>query len=136
MKKVVHIGLLIFPVHFFILLGFFARLDSYVPKHYEGTVHPIFTAIAMFITFVIYILTIILVIIENRMKFDYRGIMMFLVLGNCFQQFYINSFYQFRLFTRPESYDIIGKVIILLYFVLELFLSFYVVNRLYKKEAF
>lgn len=83
MKKIVYIGLLIFPVHFFVLLGFFARLDSYVPKHYERAGHPIFAVIAIFITFVIYILTIILVIIENRMKFDYKGIMMFLVLGNC-----------------------------------------------------
>ncbi|MEL1255779.1 hypothetical protein AAEO57_18445 [Flavobacterium sp. DGU38] len=134
MKKIVYIGLLIFLVHFFVLLGFLARLDNYVPKHYEGTGHAIFTAIAMFITFVIYTLTIILVIIENRMKFDYKGIMMFLVLGNCLQQFYINSFYQFRLFTRPESYDTIGKVIILTYFLFELILTFYVINRLYKSE--
>lgn len=87
MKKIIHIGFLLFMVHFFVLLGFLARLDNYVPKHYEGTIHPIFTAIAMFITFAIFILTIILVIIENRMKFDYKGIMLFLVLGNVYNSF-------------------------------------------------
>lgn len=134
MKKIITTGFLMFFVHFFILMGFFAMLNDYNPKHYEGVSHPIFMIIALYCTIILYILVIILIIIEYMMKFDYKGIMLFLVYGNCFLEFYINSIYQFQLFTRPERYNISSIIIILIYFVFELLLTFYVVNRLYKSK--
>ncbi|GAA3784296.1 hypothetical protein GCM10022423_46960 [Flavobacterium ginsengiterrae] len=132
MKKILSIGCLMFFVHFFILLVFFTRLNVYVPKHYESNDHGIYSIITLFFSFIIYIVSIILVLVEYKMKIGYKWIMLFLMYSNCLLEFYINTFYQFQLFTRPERYNISAIIIILIYFAFELVLTYYVIIKLYK----
>lgn len=134
MKKIIVIALLMFFIQFLILVGFFVRLNRYIPNHYEASDHAVYSMIALFFTFIIFILSVILVLIEYWMTSNYKEIMLFLAYSNCFLQFYVNSFFQFQLFTRPEKYNVSAIIIILMYFILELFLTFYVVNRLYKSQ--
>lgn len=123
-----------FFIHFFFLLIFLTRLNAYIPKHYESNGHPIYLVIAFFLTILLYSLSIILICLEYYMKFKHKGIMMFLVFGNCILEFYINSFYQFQLYSRPERYDTLAISIILTYFACELIFTFYVIDKLYKSE--
>ncbi|MWB96731.1 hypothetical protein GON26_20400 [Flavobacterium sp. GA093] len=133
MKKIIYIGFLMFIIHSFILMGFFTR-NTNIPEYYQGLDRGLYSAIAFSISIIIYIVSIILIILEYQMKTSYKKVMLFLVFGNCLLEFYINLVYQYRFFTKPEWFNTSSKIIILLYFIFELILTFYVVNRLYKSD--
>ncbi|GAA3784283.1 hypothetical protein GCM10022423_46940 [Flavobacterium ginsengiterrae] len=79
----------------------------------------------------LYILTVIVAVIEYRMKFNYKNIMLFLVFGNCFLGFYLCSFSEYKLFSSPERFNNLSIIIVLIYFAFELALTFYILNKLY-----
>lgn len=116
----------------FILNAFFSRLDARIPNYNGESDHGMHFIVAIFFTFIMYILSIILIFIEYRMEFYYKNVMLFIVYTNCLLQFYFTAFSEYRLFSSPERFDISSRIIILIYFVFELYLTFYVVNRLYK----
>jgi len=135
MKKILSITFVMFFLHFFILVGFFARLSIHMPKYYQGNDHGLYLTFAFFITIIIYILSIILVFIEYIRKFNYRGLMTFLLYVNCLLQFYMNSYYQFRLFKNPEWYGLSSIIIIITYLIFELIFTFYIIKIMYKSES-
>ena len=92
MKKIALISFLMFFVHFFILIVLFTRLNAYIPKHYESNDRGIFTLIAFYLTFLLYALSVILVIVEKLMRVKYKWGIYFLLYLNCLSVFYINAF--------------------------------------------
>lgn len=133
MKKIILIGFLMFIIQSFILVGFFAR-NTNIPEYYQGLNRGLYSIIAFSITIILYIISIILVIIEYQMKTNYKKVILFLALGNCLLEFYINLIYQYRFFTKPEWFDTSSIIIILSYFVFELIFTFYLINILYKSK--
>lgn len=92
----------------------------------------IYFIIALFFSLIIYVITIILVLIEKRTEFNCKNIMMFFVFINCLQEFFFNSILQYQFLKSPERFDISAIISILIYFIFELLLTYYLVNRLYK----
>jgi hypothetical protein len=134
MKKILYLAFLMFFAHAIILNLLFGKLDSYSPKYNGDTDHSIHFIIALFYTFIIYTLAIIVGFIEYKMEFEYKELTLFLVYLNCLLQFYFSAFSEYSLLSSPERFDNLSIVIIVIYFVFELFFSFYVVNRLYKSN--
>ncbi len=134
MKKILYIAFLLFFVHLFFLEFFFSKLDSYTPKYNGDGDHGMHFLITCFFTFVIFIMIVFLAIIEHKMEFDYKNIMFFLVYANCLLVFYLTAFSEYPFFTNHNRFNIFSKIIILIYFVVELFFSYYIVNRLYRSD--
>ncbi|OXG02969.1 hypothetical protein SAMN05444146_1245 [Flavobacterium johnsoniae] len=134
MKKIALISFLMFFVHFFILIVLFTRLNAYIPKHYESNDRGIFTLIAFYLTFLLYALSVILVIVEKLMRVKYKWGMYFLLYLNCLSVFCINAFYQYHLFNNPKCFVTSSIVIILIYLLFELMVTFYVTKILYTKN--
>jgi hypothetical protein len=132
MKKILTLSFLMFFVHSFFLEFLFEKFDNYT-KHYNGdTDHGMHFIIALFFAFIFFILTIVLVYIEHKMDFFYKSIIFFLSYGNCLLQFYMCSFSEYRLFANSERFNYLSISVILFYFILELYLTFYFINRFYK----
>jgi len=132
MRKLITVSFLMFFVHAIVLELIVGGLDEYITKYNGDTDHGIHFMIAFFFTFIFFILSIVLVITEYRMEFDYKNIMLFLVFGNCLLEFYMCCFSQYKLFESPERFDILSILTILIYFIFELFLTFYLVDKMYK----
>jgi len=134
MRKIISITFLMFFIHSFILEIVVGRLDAYIPKYNGDTDHGMHFIVALFFTAIIYMLSVILIIIEYRMEFNYKGIMLFLVFGNSLLEFFMCSFYEYKLFSSPERFDTTSIIIVLIYFTFELILTYYMINRLYQTE--
>jgi hypothetical protein len=136
MKKTFNLVLLMIFIHFFLLESFFANLKMDVHSSYQSAQSG--RAILLVIDFFVITLAIIgLIIIAVYEKYTGKVAKIatcLIVFSNCICLFYWQSNYEWQLFTRPEWFDTSAIVIILIYFVFELFLTFYVVNRLYKSE--
>lgn len=134
MRKILYLTFLFFFINAFILNFFFSQLDARV-LHYNGdTDHSMHFIVALFFTFIIYILSIIVVFIEYRMEFAYKNVIAFLAYTNVLLQFYLTAFCEYRLFSSPERFDKLSITIILTYFVSELVFTLYVINKLYKSK--
>lgn len=123
-----------FFVHCFILNLFLGRLDKYIPSYNGDSNHGVYVMIAIFFTCIFFSLSIIIILIEKRMLLHYKRIMFFVAYSNCLIDFYVSSLTEYRLFSSPERFDTSSIVAILIYFILELFLTYFVVNSLYKSE--
>ena len=134
MKKILYLGFLFFFINAFILNLFFSKLDARVLYYNGDTDNSVHFIVALFFTFIIYILSIIVVFIEYRMEFDYKNVIIFLAYTNVILQFYLTAFSEYRLFSSPERFDELSIIIILTYFVCELIFTFYVIDKLYKSE--
>lgn len=133
--KLLYTSFLLFFIHLFFLELFFLELDEYIPKYNGDTDHGMHFLVALFYTFLIFILSIFLLFIEYKIERDYKKSMIFLLYINSFLNFYLAAFSQFPLFSNSKRFDTYSQVIILLYFIFELFLTYYIVNnKIYKSE--
>lgn len=133
--RVVYVIFLLFFIHLFTLNFFFSKLCLSVPKNNGMTGEALLFMIAYFFAFVLFILTLILMFIEYKMDFDYKNIMLFLVYSNCFLMFYLANLKRSIFSTSEEYFYLSSKVMILLYFIFELFLTYYIVNnKIYKSQ--
>ncbi len=120
-----------FFLHFFILESLFASVE--LNKNIQSG-RAILIAIDIFIIFLAIIALIIITIYERYTGRRAKTATYLVVLSNCICLFYWQSNYERQMFTRPDRFDISSIIIILLYFALELFLTFYIVNRLYRSK--
>jgi predicted permease len=136
MKKIFNLVLLMVFIHFFLLEAFFANLEMDVHSSYQSAQSgwAILLVIDVFVI-ALAITGLIIIAIYEKYTGKMAKIATYLVLfSNCIYLFYWQSTYERQMFTRPERFETSSIVIILIYFVFELFLTFYVINRLYKSE--
>lgn len=117
MKKILYLAFLFFFINAFTLSFFFSQLDARVLSYDGDTDHSMHFIVAFFFTFIIYILSIIVIFIEYRMEFAYKNVIVFLAYTNVLIQFYLTAFSEYRLFSSPERFDKLSITIILTYFV-------------------
>lgn len=133
MKKTIIFIILIFFVHFFLLRGLFSSLDHYTPLNTSG--NPFASALELIISFIacciIFIMAFIEKIVDTKLKYVYLFI---LSLHSIFQFYYI-AFFEYNLFNDALSFDALSIVMISSYFVFELALTFYVINKLYTSKT-
>lgn len=136
MGKIFKLILLMIFVHFFLLEAFFANLEIDAPN--EST-HSGSAILLVIDVFVIILSTIFLLIIEIYEKYTKKKakkkakIATYLILlSNCIYLFYWQSIQERQIFTRSERFDNSSIVIISIYFVFELFFTFYFINKWYK----
>lgn len=134
MKKIICIAFLMFFVHSILLFLILSKLNSSLSERSSTPGNGIVFLIAIFLTTIIYFISLILIFIEKKMEFNYKPIMRFLVCGNCILEFYLNSIVQYQIFNRPDRFNKTAIIFIIFYFVSELFLTYYAINGLYKTE--
>jgi hypothetical protein len=133
--KLLYISFLLFFIHLFVLEFFFLKLDGDVSKHNGDTDYGMHFLVAFFYTFLIFILSILLLFIEYKIERNYKKSMIFLLYINSFLNFHLAAFSQFPLFSNSERFATSSKVIISLYFIFELFITHYIVStKIYKSE--
>ncbi len=134
MRKIIFLAFLIFFVHSISLFLLLANMNECTSEKSTTPDNGIYSFIAFFCSFIIYLLIIILVILEKLMKSHYKLTMFLLVYINCVIEFYLNSITQYHLFTNSERFNNTAITIIIVYFTFELFLTYYVITRFYKTE--
>lgn len=132
MKKNITFCLLAFFVHFFMFRGMFTAFDSDTSSNTSG--NSMATVLELIVTIASCLLVFFVIIIEKYQHVNFKNLIIFLLSLHCFFHFYWVAFFEYNLFNDSESFDTSSKVIILLYFVFELFLTYYVVNKLYNSE--
>ncbi|MFC0779917.1 hypothetical protein [Flavobacterium sp. HJSW_4] len=130
MKKIICFIFLAFFNQFFIFRGLFSYLDSYTPENTSGNL--ILLALEMAVVVIVCFTIFILAIIERAVTTNLKYIYLSLLCLHCIFQFCCVAFFEYDLFNDPKSFDFSAITTILSYFVLELFIIYYVVNRLYK----
>lgn len=132
MRKIVCLIVLMFFVHFLIIGAFFSILDSFRPSGKSGNIMA--TALELIVTMISCLIVCIVVLIEKYEKINLKNIIFFLLYLHCLFHFYWEAFFEYKLFNDSKSFDNLSIIIILMYFVCELFFTFYVINKLYKSE--
>lgn len=132
MKKNIIILILIFFVQYFLLEAFFVRLDAYTPWNKTG--NPMASALSFIFTIFSCVIMFVVLALEKLNKTQFKKIVLFILFVHCVLHFFWEAFFEYNLFTDSESFDISSVIIILTYFLFELILTFYVINRLYKSE--
>lgn len=130
MKKTVVFIFFIFFVQFIIFRGLFTSLDSCTPLNTSG--NPFAVVIELITSFITCWTIFVIALIEKSVNTSLKYVFLFLLYLHCIIQFYCIAFYEYNLFHDSQSFDRISKIIILSYFVFELFMTFYLVKRLYK----
>ncbi|MFZ0599429.1 MAG: hypothetical protein WAM46_20745 [Flavobacterium sp.] len=131
MKKLLFLEPLLFCIHFFIFRALFTSLDSYTPLDRSGSL--IATIIALFVALFFCLIMLIVVIIEKYRRASLKNTVLVVLYFNCLFHFFWEAFFEYDLFNDQQSFSTSAIITILIYFVFELFLTFYLVNRLYKK---
>jgi len=132
MKKLLIFGFLIFFIHFFLFRGLFTSLDSYILENTSG--NPILIALEVIVTIIICLIIFIIVFIEKVVETNLKYIYIFILYLHCIFHFCCDAFYEYNLFNDSKSFSISSIIIILIYFIFELFLTFYIVNKLYQSK--
>lgn len=122
---------LMFFAHFFLLESFFASLELYV-ENQSG--RAILLVIDFFIIICAIAFLIMIEIYEKSTSKKAKIATYFVVFSNCISLFYWQSNYERQIFTRTERFDTSSIAIILIYFIFELLLTYYLISRLYKSE--
>jgi len=130
MKKIINFGLLAFFIQFFIFRGLFTSLDSYMPQNKSG--NPLLIVLEIIVTIIVCWIIFILVLIEKAVTTSFKYIYLILLYLHCLFHFCCDAFFEYNLFNDSKSFDTVAIVIILSYFIFELFFTFYVINRMYK----
>lgn len=131
MKKIIYLVMLMF-IHFFSIGAFFALLDSYRPYGKSGNIMS--TLLAFIITMTSCLILFIIILIEKYFNIRFKNIIISFLCLHCIFHFCWEAFFEYNLFKDSKSFSISSIVIILIYFIFELFLTFYMVNRLYKSK--
>lgn len=133
MKKIVIFSFLIFFIQFFIFRGLFTSLDSYTPENTSG--NPILIALEIIFSIIVCFIIFIIVLIEKTVRTSLKYIYIFVLCLHCIFHFCCDAFYEYDLFNDSKSFNTSAIVIILIYFAFELFLTIYIVDRLYKSKV-
>jgi len=124
-----------FFVHSISLFLILSKMNALISEDDRTPGRGIYFIIAMAFTTIIYSIVLGIIWIEKQMDIKYKSIVLFLAYGNCLLEFYFNSTLQFQLFERPDRFDHLAIFFILLYFIFELFLTYYIVNnKMYKSD--
>jgi hypothetical protein len=87
------------------------------------------TALALFFTIASCCILLIILLIEKIKKLKLKNSILMILFLHCFFLFYWEAFVEYDLFNDSKSFDTLSISIIIFYFIFELFLSFYVVQR-------
>lgn len=132
MKKIFIIQLLMFFIHFLIFRGMFTAFDSDTSSNTSG--NSMATVLELLITIGSCFLVFLIIIIEKYHQANFKNLIIFLLFLHCFFHFYWVAFFEYKLFNDLNSFDVTTIIIILGYFIFELFLTFHVVNIFYTLE--
>ncbi|OXA94902.1 hypothetical protein SAMN06265346_102238 [Flavobacterium hercynium] len=132
MNKFFVFGFLILFINFFFFRGLFSSLDSYTPNNTSGNPFAVFLAIAVTILFLVIVCM--LLLIEKVMEVNLKNTLLCILLFHCLFHFVLDSFFEYDLFHDTKSFSLSAIIIILIYFIVELFLTFYLVSKMYKSS--
>ena len=130
MKKIIVLIALMFFVQFILFRGLFTACDSFTPSNTSGNI--MLTALALIFTILSCCILFIILLIEKFKKINLKDLTLLILFLHCFLLFYWEAFVEYDLFNDSKSFTVQSIFTIIIYFIFELFLSFYLVNRLYK----
>lgn len=132
MKKTIILIALMFFIQFILFRGLFTSFDLFKPSNTSGNI--MLTTLALFFTIASCCILLMILLMEKIKKLELKNLILIILFLHCFLLFYWEAFVEYDLFNDSKSFDTLSISIIIFYFIFELFLSFYVVQRFYKSK--